>query len=440
MNSFIKLILGWESQADHDDWVQAFRTASTLITAHRSGSLGVASSASSSQAQQTSKSDSPATAQVLASTPQILSSPSNHQVAAASPSQSSPVSATNSANESQSQSGASPSPGGSAKAYQRRGSLTVGNNAAAEKREQEKAEAEAEKRALLDKVNGLASCDIEALIEETSRNLQMVSGEERFNPRKQTLEDVLPVLKDKLVQALNAEKLIEEQSSRLSAACELELQKFVVDASLSSDQRIEMQSQLQLYLSQLEGDLRNFKDSKFPSSKIIQVHESNMQAISTRIRQWIELEQTIEAKLKNIIAAKMKFMDTIGASSIEEVAQLESLYQDLLVKETNPEVRQILSQIVTICTEKLATEQRLEKEAIQFVEGGIFLKKYARDKVMKKSRHEPVSSVVKCVSGTLLWGSHKTGPKIHHVACGPSELLRSSGILMSRLVYGRSLC
>ncbi len=44
MNSFTKLVLGWETQADHDDWVKAFRTASTLITARRSASLGVQTS------------------------------------------------------------------------------------------------------------------------------------------------------------------------------------------------------------------------------------------------------------------------------------------------------------------------------------------------------------------------------------------------------------
>ncbi len=78
--------------------------------------------------------------------------------------------------------------------------------------------------------------------------------------------------------------------------------------------------------------------------------------------------------------------------------------------------------------QKIEAEESLDKEAAQFVEIGA----YARDKLIKKSKHEPVQSVVKCASGTLIWGSHKTGPKILHVATGPSELLAGSGILGQR--------
>jgi hypothetical protein len=222
MNSFVKLVLGWETQADHDDWVKAFKTASTLITAHRSGSLGVQTSVDTSSAEQLSNSSSPVV-EVRASAAEVLSSTSHQHTAAASSPQSPSVSATSSASEPQS--GASPSPGGSTKAYQRRGSITVGCIAAAEKREAEKADAEAEKRALLEKVNGLSSVDIQKLIDETARNLQIVSSEERFNPRKQALEDVLAVFKDRLDQALQTEKVIEEHISRMSVACEDELKK-----------------------------------------------------------------------------------------------------------------------------------------------------------------------------------------------------------------------
>jgi hypothetical protein len=433
MNSFVKLVLGWETQADHDEWVKAFKTASTLITAHRSGSLGV----QTSSAEQLSNSSSPAV-EVRASVAEVMSSTSHQHTATASSPQSASVSATSSASEPQS--GASPSPGGSTKAYQRRGSITVGNIAAAEKREAEKADAEAEKRALLEKVNGLASADIQKLIDETARNLQIVSSEERFNPRKQALEDVLAVFKDRLDQALHTEKLIEEQISRMSVACEDELKKFNVDDSLPANQRIEIQNQLQRYLSRLEGELHDAKSADSPSSKIIRAYESSIQSVSTRVEQLAQCEQLVEAKVNNSKDAKMKFITSMDSCSMEEAVRLKAQNQHLLSQETNPEVRGILTEIVDLFVEKLAAEERLDREACQLVDTGANLKKYARDKVIKKSRHDPVPSVVKCVSGALLWGSHKTGPKIHNVERGPSDLLKSSGILGPRSVKVYDLC
>jgi hypothetical protein len=145
-----------------------------------------------------------------------------------------------------------------------------------------------------------------------------------------------------------------------------------------------------------------------------------------------EFEQFIEAKVKDTMASKMKIRESLVAASSDQAVQFKTQYQDLLLGETNPEVRGIYSEIVAFCAEKIETEERLDKAAVQFVETGTNLKKFARDKVLKKTKHDPVSSVVKCTSGTLLWGSHKTGPKVHHVEKGPSDMLKSSGILGPR--------
>jgi hypothetical protein len=419
MNSYVKLVLGWETQSDMDEWIQAFKTASQLITAYRQGTLGV-----KLPQPQVSESSS---GQVRTSTTQVAPAQSVTTAVAA-------VSSPATAHASATHEDASSSPGGTAKAYQRRGSITVGNTAAAEKREQEKADAEAEKQALLEKASTLASIDIEKLIAETARNLEVISGEERFNPRKQTLEEVLPALKVKHDQALKAEKLVEEKISSMQAAFEGEMKTFTTDASLPSHQRCEIQSRLGLYLSRVEGEFHNVTASSSAPTKIIQAYERNIKAIKARVIDLEEFEQSMQAMLTSTITAKTQLLSTMLACSLPVVLQLKSHYDELFSKETNPDIRGVLAECLSICTQKIEAEESLDKEAAQFVEIGANLRKYARDKLIKKSKHEPVQSVVKCASGTLIWGSHKTGPKILHVATGPSELLAGSGILGQRSV------
>jgi hypothetical protein len=414
MNSYVKLVLGWESQSDMDGWIQAFKTASQMITAYRQGTLGV-------KPPQSHDSESPS-GQVRTPTTQAAPSPT---VTAASSPVSTPVTASASAVIDD---------GGSAKAYQRRGSITVGNTAAAEKREQEKADAEAEKLALLEKASALASFDIEKLIAQTSRNLEIASSEERFNPRKQTLEDVLPALQVKLDQALKAEKLVEEQISSMQTAFEDELSFFRTDASLTSYQRSEIQTRLSRYLSRLVGEFRDITTSGSAPSKIIQAYERNIKVIKEKVVSVEEFEQSMQDMLTSTTAAKTQLLSTTMACSLPVALQLRSHYNELFSKEINPDIRGILAECLSICTKKIETEESLDKEAAQFVEIGANLQKYARDKVIKKSKHEPASSVVKCVSGNLIWGSHKSGPKLLLVATGPSDLLAGSGILGPRSV------
>lgn len=433
MNSYVKLVLGWESQSDMDGWIQAFKTASQLITSYRQGTLGVKvpqpqdSQSSSGQVRTPTTQAAPSPSVTAALSP-TQAAPSPSVTAAAAP-VSSPATAHASATNEE----ASSSPGGTAKSYQRRGSITVGNTAAAEKREQEKADAEAEKQALLEKASTLASGDIEKLIAETARNLEVISGEERFNPRKQTLEDVLPALKVKFDQALKAEKLVEEQISSMQAVFEDELKTFITDASLPSHQRCEMQSRLGLFLSRLEGEFHDVTASIAPT-KIIHAYERNIKVIKARVIDLEEFEQSMQAMLTSTTTAKTQLLSTMLACSLPVVLQLRSHYDELFSKEINPDIRGILAECLSICTQKIEAEESLDKEAAQFVEIGANLRKYARDKLIKKSKHDPVPSVVKCVSGTLIWGSHKTGPKILHVATGPSELLAGSGILGQRSV------
>jgi hypothetical protein len=426
MNAFVKLVLGWESQAELDDWVQAFKTASTLITAHRQGSVASPQTSTAAVSPESSERSSTTTFHETLGTSQVQS-PSNAAAPVVSSSTSTPV--TTAIDDSSS----SQSPGGAAKSYQKRGSITVGNNAAAEKREQEKADAEAEKRSLIEGVARLTSSEIENLMAETERNLAVISGQERFNPRKQTLEEVLPILKEKLAQTLLAEKVIQEEIARLSAECQEELTKSAPDASLPSRERIEIQQHLGRFLARLQGDLQIKAANSSPTS-VVQAYESNIQAITARVIEVQQFEEHMQSKLKNATASKLQLLSSIGSSSAANAMLVKSQTEDLLSKENNPEIRGILAEMLTSCAQKLDEEARLDSEALKFVEIGSTLKKYARDKVIKKSKHEPVSSVVKCLSASLIWGSHKTGPKVHHVAIGPSDSLSGSGILGQRSV------
>jgi hypothetical protein len=433
MNSFVKLVLGWDNEKEEIDWIAAFKTASALIMAHRKASMHSSGERLPSPSDSHPDTSSPAAAPPKAAAANLATATNGAAatVAVSSP-QPSPA-AVDGANASPS--AASPSLSGSGKAYQRRGSVTVGNAAAAEKRDQEKAEADAEKRALLDKVAGLASSfNIEQLVSETEQKLDVVSREERFNPRKQTLEDALSVMKERLSEVLRAEAEERAAINRMEQSCEAELKKFTPQASMPSDQRSENQIQLGRYMNRLADDLREVNASRSPSSALIQAFGRCIEAVSSRSKELQDFENKLEAKLSQIKAAKEQLVASIGLSPFDEALQLKSHYEGLLSEEPNPEVQGVIAEILTACSEKLATEERLDKEAVVFVQTGASLKKYARDKVIKKSKHEPAPSIVKSVSGVLLWGSHKTGPKIHDVAIGPSQLLAESGILGSRSV------
>ena len=443
MNSFVKLVLGWDNEKEEIDWIAAFKTASALIMAHRKASMHSSGERTlpsdshpdtSSPAGSLSKAAPAAPSKAAAANVATTANGAAATVAVSSP-QSSPAPVDGA---SASPSAASPSVSGSGKAYQRRGSVTVGNAAAAEKRDQEKAEADAEKRALLDKVAGLASSfNIEQLVSETEQKLVVVSGEERFNPRKQTLEEALSVMKERLSEVLRAEAEERETTEaihRMEQSCEAELKKFTPQASMPFDQRSENQIQLGRYMNRLADDLRELNASRSPSSALIQAFGRCIEAVSSRSKELQDFENKLEAKLSQIKAAKEQLVASIGLSPLDEALQLKSHYEGLLSKEPNPEIQGVIAEILTACSEKLATEERLDKEAVLFVQTGASLKKYARDKVIKKSKHEPAPSIVKSVSGILLWGSHKTGPKIHDVAIGPSQLLAESGILGSRSV------
>ena len=438
MNSFVKLVLGWENESDEVDWIAAFKTASALILAHRKASLHVPSGSvekpPSSASSSVEKPPSSVPKRPSLAVPNLeTSSPAAAPVAT-------PLStpaAVDGSSPSPSAASQSPSISASGKSYQRRGSVTVGNAAAAEKRDQEKAEADAEKRTLLDKAAGLSSSsDIEQMVSETEQKLVVVSSEERFNPRKQILEEAVSFMKEKLSQVRIAEAEESAAILRMQQSCEAELKNWTPQASLPSDQRAEIQIQLERYLNRLEDDMREVKAGKagsLPSSSMMQVCESCIGAVSARSKELQDFEKQLETKLNQIKTAKAQLVSTIDLSPVDEVLQLRSHYEGMLSKEPNPESRGVLAEILTACTEKLATEERLDKEAVLFVQTGANLKKYARDKVIKKSKHEPAASIVKSASGTLLWGSHKTGPKIHDALIGPSPLLSDSGILGPRL-------
>jgi hypothetical protein len=218
----------------------------------------------------------------------------------------------------------------------------------------------------------------------------------------------------------------------MQAAFEVEMKTFTTDASLPSHQRCEIQSRLGLCLSRVEGEFHDVTASSSAPTKIIQAYERNIKVIKARVIDLEEFEQSMQAMLTSTTTAKTQLLSTMPACSLPVVLQLRSHYDELFSKEINADIRGVLAECLSICTQKIEAEESLDKEAAQFVEIGANLRKYARDKLIKKSKHDPVPSVVKCVSGTLIWGSHKTGPKVHHVEKGPSDMLKSSGILGPR--------
>ena len=306
-------------------------------------------------------------------------------------------------------------------------SKSTASNLATGKSAQEKSDAEAEKQMLLTNASALASPDIRLLIADTEQKLAYLASQASLEIRKQALVEAISAMKEQLTRRLAIEAEEREAIEGIQRECKLQLSKNEVQARLTSDKRAESRSNIFSYMSRLESCLNDFKKDDSPLSVKVREVTQLLEAVSARAIELQDFESRVETKLNEIKAVKAQL--SANQLSVDDAISLGVQYQQMLTKEETPEIREAITAVSAICTQM----ERVENEAVAFVQAGSNLKKFAREKLLKKSKHDPVSSLVKIASGnTLLWGSHKDGPRIIDLNAGPSQLLVESGILGPR--------
>jgi hypothetical protein len=292
---------------------------------------------------------------------------------------------------------------------------------------QEKSDAEAEKQMLLTNASALASPDIRLLIADTEQKLAYLASQASLEIRKQALVEAISAMKGQLTRRLAIETEEREVIEEIQRECKMQLSKHLVQARLTSDKRAESRSSIFSYMSLLESCLNDFKKVDSPLSVKVREVTQLLQDVSARAIELQDFENRVETKLNEIKAVKAQL--SANQLSVDDAISLGVQYQQILTQEETPEIREAVTAVSSICTQL----ERVENEAVAFVQAGSNLKKFAREKLLKKNRHDPVSSLVKIASGnTLLWGSHKVGPRITDMNAGPSQLLVESGILGPR--------
>jgi hypothetical protein len=294
--------------------------------------------------------------------------------------------------------------------------------------------AESEKHALLVKLPSSIS-EIELLIVDTEKMLSELSEQETH--RKQALGEALSLMKDKLA-CLVAAKAEEQVVHDMQQECKMHLTKNALQPRLPSSQRTQCLSNLVSYLNRLESCLKDFKQADSSSRKTHATAEL-VSTVSASIRAHQEFESRVESVLKDIGSVQANF--AAKQVSLHQASAISVKYRDMMSRDESlslstvassseaPEVKVSINAVLDLC--KLMIQQA-DNEAVAFVQTGSSLRKYARDKILKKTRHEPVASTVKIASGvTLLWGSHKVGPQIVELSPGPSQALLDSGLLGS---------
>jgi hypothetical protein len=306
-------------------------------------------------------------------------------------------------------------------------SKSTASNLATGKSAQEKSDADAEKQMLLTNASALASPDIRLLIADTEKKLAYLTSQASLDIRKQALFEAISAMKEQLTRRLAIESEERELIEGIQRECELLLSKNEVQARLTSDKRAESRSNILSYMSRLESSINDFKKVDSPLSVKAREVTQLLEAVSARAKELQDFESRVETKLNEIKAVKVQL--SANQLSVDDALSLGVKYQKILTQEETPEIREVITAVLSICTEL----ERVENEAVAFVQAGSNLKKFAREKLLKKSKHDPVSSLVKISSGnTLLWGSHKVGPRIIDLNAGPSQLLVESGILGPR--------
>ncbi len=306
-------------------------------------------------------------------------------------------------------------------------SKSTSSNLATGKSAQEKSDAEAEKQMLLTNASALASPDIRLLIADTEQKLAYLASQASLEIRKQALVEAISAMKEQLTRRLAIETEEREVIEGIQQECKLQLSKHEVQARLTSDQRAQSRSSLFSYMNRLESCLNDFKKVDSPLSVKVREVTQLLEAVSARAIELQDFESRVETKLNEIKAVKAQL--SANQLSVDDAISLGVQYQQMLTQEEIPEIREAITAVSSICTQL----ERVENEAVAFVQAGSNLKKFAREKLLKKSKHDPVSSLVKVASGnTLLWGSHKEGPRIIDLNAGPSQLLVESGVLGPR--------
>jgi hypothetical protein len=300
----------------------------------------------------------------------------------------------------------------------------------------EKSDAELEKQLLLDNLSSIASPEIQLRIDETEKKLANLSLLEHL--RKQSLDDALLVIRDQLASRLALERE-EQEILEMQRECKMQLTKHALQPRLSSAIRKQSRSTLMSYLERLDTFLNKFKEVD-PTSKKVQEVAVLLQTVSAAVDHFTDFESRVDSALNEINSIKVKF--SAKEFSIDEAATLSVQYQKMMSQEEpmtlsavassaeSPEVKEAINILLDLCKEM---QLKADNEAVAFVQAGSSLCKYAREKVIKKSRHDPVSSIVKIASEfSLLWGSHKSGPRILELSLGPSQMLVDSGLLGHR--------
>ena len=330
----------------------------------------------------------------------------------------------------------------------------------------EKSDADLEKQLLLENLSSIASPEIQQRINITEKKLAKISLLE--NIRKQSLDDALLVMRDQLAsrlalereeqeildmqrlalergeqEILNMQRLALEREEQeildMQRECKMQLTKHVLQPRLSSALRNQSRLTLMSHLERLGTCLNKFKEVD-PTSKKVHEVAVLLQAVSAAVDHFTDFENRVDSALNEINSIKVKF--SAKEFSLDEAAALSVRYQQMMSQEESmtlsavassaesPEVQDAINKVLDLCKEM---EVKADNEAVAFVQAGSSLCKYAREKVIKKSRHDPVASIVKIASEfSLLWGSHKSGPRILELSLGPSQMLVDSGLLGHR--------
>jgi hypothetical protein len=299
---------------------------------------------------------------------------------------------------------------------------------------QEKLDAYAEKQSLLADAATIASLQIRVRIDVAEKKLANFSVHEKH--RRPALEEALEALKEHLERRVAIE---EEQKEILAMQCECkeQLSKNALQPQLPSGLRAQYRSNVEKYLENLRARLKDCKPVDLSSAKGRELSQI-VEAVAANLNETSGFEHKVEKSMQTLTGIKAKF--AAQQMSLDEAATIAASHEELTRGiEQVPEIRDSINAVLEMCR---ALEKKANEDAVASVESGLTLRKYAREKVLKKSAHEPVPSAVKIGPGmTLLWGSHKDGPQIRALAVGPSQVLAESGLLGGRCdVFQRDCC
>lgn len=229
----------------------------------------------------------------------------------------------------------------------------------------------------------------------------------------------------------------EHDIQEMQRECKVLLSKHALQPRLPAAKRAESKSSLLQHIDHLDSCLRDIKSGAVVNSTKVREVNELVAAVSAVVDQHQDFENRVKSSLDEMELIQAKI--SVNKLPLEEAAAFNVRYRASLSQEESmtlstiasssesPEVREAMTAFFESYRKM---ELQADTAAVAFVQDGSTLLKYAREKVLKKSRHDPVSSTVKITPAlTLLWGSHKTGPQILELLAGPSQALVDSGLL-----------